>query len=58
MSVRKIKFGANFTVFVLFFGIATLEAFQTQNWLKAAFWLAIALVFLLADSSRKSPTTD
>jgi galactitol-specific phosphotransferase system IIC component len=58
MRVRKFKLGANVTVFVLFFGIATLEAFQTQNWLKAGFWLAIAFVFLLADNSRKSPTID
>lgn len=57
-SVRKIKLGTNFTVFVLFFGIATLEAFQTRNWLKALFWLAIAIVFLLGDNLRKSSITD
>ena len=27
----KIKTGTNFTVFLLFFGIAILEAFQTQS---------------------------
>ena len=42
----------NFTVFLLFFGVATLEAFQTRNWIKAAFWLAIGIVFLLADNLR------
>jgi hypothetical protein len=47
------KLGANFAVFVLFFGVAVLEAFQTKNWLKAAFWLAIGLVFLVADNLRK-----
>ena len=52
--MRRIKLGANFAIFVLFFGVATLEAFQTQNWLKAAFWLAIGLVFLAADSVKKS----
>jgi hypothetical protein len=40
-------------VFVLFFGVAALEAFQTRNWLKAAFWLAIGLVFLVADNRGK-----
>ncbi len=48
--MRKIQFGFNFAVFVLFFGVALLEAFQTRNWLRAAFWLAIAMVFLLADN--------
>lgn len=50
--MTKMKLGTNFTVFVLFFGVATLEAFQTRNWIKAALWLAIALVFLLADNLR------
>jgi hypothetical protein len=45
--------GANFTVFLLFFGVAALEAFQTRNWIKAAFWLAIAIVFLVADNLKK-----
>jgi hypothetical protein len=47
------RLNTNFTVFLLFFGLATLEAFQTRNWLRAAFWVAIALVFLVADNSRK-----
>jgi len=40
-------------IFFLFFGVATLEAFQTRNWIRAAFWLAIGAVFLIADSLRK-----
>jgi len=51
--MKGIALGTNFTVFLLFFGIATLEAFQERNWLKAAFWLAIGIVFLLADNSRR-----
>jgi hypothetical protein len=51
--MKSIKLGANFTVFLLFFGVAALEAFQTQNWLKTAFWLAIGLVFLMADNTKK-----
>ena len=45
--------GANVAVFLLFFGVATLEAFQTQNWLKAAFWLVIGVVFLVADNRKQ-----
>jgi hypothetical protein len=52
--MKRITLGANFAVFVLFFGIATLEALQTQNWLKAALWVAIGTVFLLADNVKHS----
>lgn len=55
--MRKINFGANFTIFLLFFGVAMLEAFQTGSWLKAAFWLAIGLVFLAADNLKKRDTS-
>jgi hypothetical protein len=52
-DMKKIKLGINFTVFILFFGVALLEAFQTRNWLKSVFWLAIGVVFLLADNFKK-----
>lgn len=42
-----------FAIFLLFFGVAVLESFQSRNWIKAAFWLAIGLVFLWADNLRK-----
>jgi len=32
--MKKIKLGTNFAVFLLFFGVAALEAFQTRNWIK------------------------
>jgi hypothetical protein len=50
--MKKLRFGTNFTVFLLFFGVALLEAFQTQNWLKAVFWVAIGIVFLAGDNLR------
>jgi len=50
--MKRPGLGANFAVFVLFFGVATLEAFKTRNWIKAAFWLAIGLVFLAADNRK------
>jgi len=52
--MNKIKLGTNFTVFLLFFGVGILEAFQTSNWLKAAFWLVIGIVFLIADNLKKA----
>jgi len=49
----NIKLSTNFTVFLLFFGVAALEAFQTRNWLKVIFWVAIGIVFLAADNVRR-----
>ena len=49
----KLKLGVNFAVFVLFFGVAVIEAIQTKNWIKVAFWVAISLVFLFADNFKK-----
>jgi hypothetical protein len=34
---------------------ALLEALETGHWLKAAFWVAIGLVFLRADALRRPP---
>ena len=50
--MQIIRFGTNVAIFVLFFGVAALEAFRTRNWLMAAFWLAIGVVFLLVDNRR------
>ncbi|MFL5386408.1 MAG: hypothetical protein ACJ8GN_28145 [Longimicrobiaceae bacterium] len=41
--------GANATVFLLFFGVALLDALRSHDWLRAAFWVAIGLVFLRGD---------
>lgn len=49
--MRKLRFGTNFTIFLLFFGLATLEALQTANWIRAGFWVAIGSAFLYLDSS-------
>jgi phosphatidylserine synthase len=43
------KIPASFTVFLLFFGVSLLEAFRTHNWINAIFWIAIAVMFLVAD---------
>jgi len=51
--MRKLRIGSNVAVFALFFGVATLEAFQSRNWLKAVFWTAVAIVFLVADNLHK-----
>ena len=51
--MKNLRFGTNFAVFVLFFGVAGLDAVQTQDWLRVAFWVAIGLVFLWADAKKE-----
>jgi hypothetical protein len=46
------KLGTNFAIFILFFGVAVVQAVQTQNWLMVVFWVAIGLVFLWADPKK------
>ena len=48
--MKSLKLSTNVAIFLLFFGVALLEAVQAGNWLKAIFWLAIGLVFLVADN--------
>jgi len=37
------------TVFVLFFGLALLDAVAAGQWLRAGFWLAVGVSFVLLD---------
>ena len=53
--MKRLNLGTNFAIFLLFFGVSALEAFQTQNWPKAIFWLAIGVVFLVADNRKPLP---
>lgn len=46
--------GTNITVFLLFFGLSLLEAFGSRNWITAALWLAVGVLFLRADLVRRS----
>ena len=46
----KLKLGSNFAIFLLFFGLASLDAFQTHDWLRVALFATLGLVFLFADS--------
>ncbi len=52
--MRKIRLGAGFTVFVIFFGFAALDALQTADWLRVFFWIAVGFAFLYLDSSYES----
>ncbi len=43
----------NITVFVLFFGIALVEAIQKSNWIGAVLFLALGILSLRADFLKK-----
>jgi purine-cytosine permease-like protein len=43
----------NLAVFVIFFGIALIEALQRGSWLEAALFLALGALSLRADFSSK-----
>ena len=45
--------GTNFAIFILFFGVAALDAVQTQSWLRVAFWVFVGAVFLWADKKKE-----
>jgi hypothetical protein len=50
--MRRLRFDG-FAVFALFFGVATLQAFHTHDWINVVCWLAMGSGFLLADGLRK-----
>jgi uncharacterized membrane protein len=46
-AMKKTLYDSSFAIFVLFFGLATLNAFQRRNWSRGAFWSVMAIVFLI-----------
>jgi hypothetical protein len=44
---------AGFGIFVLFFGLATVDAIATRSWIRAIFWVAIGAVFFALDNLRR-----
>jgi len=47
------KIGHNMAIFILFFGIALVEAFQSKNWLLALLFVLLGVLFLFADNAKK-----
>jgi len=46
--MKNLKF-TNLAVFIIFFGIALIEALQKQNWLEATLFFALGVLSLWAD---------
>lgn len=51
--MKNFILGTNFAVFIIFFGIALIEAFQKQNWLEAVLFAALGILSLRADKQKK-----
>jgi len=51
--VKGFKVGSEFAVFVLFFGLALIEAFRNQRWPEAAVFVLLGIAFLSAGSGKK-----
>jgi hypothetical protein len=52
--IVPMKLGTNTAIFLLFFGVAVIQAIQTRNGLLVLMWIAIGLVFLWADVRKQS----
>lgn len=46
--MKAIKF-TNFAVFILFFGIALIEAIRNNNWIEGILFFALGIISLRAD---------
>ena len=46
--MKKPKF-TNLAIFIIFFGIALIEAFQKQNWPEAILFLTLGIISLWVD---------
>jgi uncharacterized membrane protein len=52
IKMNLFRIPVSIVIFLLFFGISVLEAFRTHHWMNVVFWIAIAVMFVAADSSR------
>ena len=48
--MKRLRVGTNFTVFVIFFGLAGMESFISGNLFWIGFWIIMAAFFFLADN--------
>ncbi|HEY0355609.1 MAG TPA: hypothetical protein VGC29_05360 [Flavisolibacter sp.] len=51
--MKKYKPGNGIIVFLLFFGIALLDAIRSFNLLAILFWISMGIFFLMADNMHR-----
>ena len=49
---KGLKTGTGFTMFIIFFGIALLDAIRSKNVLLIFFWISMGLIFLYMDNMK------
>jgi hypothetical protein len=50
--MKKLEY-TNIAVFIIFFGIALIEAVRKHNWLEAALFLALGIISFRADFRKR-----
>jgi len=50
--MKSLKFGTGLAVFIIFFGLALLDALWSGRLMTAGVWLIIGAAFLIADNFR------
>jgi hypothetical protein len=50
--MKGLRFGTGFAIFIIFFGLALLEDFQSGRWTMVGLWLAFGIAFFIADNLR------
>jgi hypothetical protein len=55
--MNKFNFNTSLTIFILFFGVALIEALEKHNWLEAFLFLLLGAMSFFADR-RKTYTSD
>ena len=51
--MKAIRFRSGFAIFVIFFGLAALQAIRDGDGWLVTFWVIIGTTFLIADNLRK-----
>ena len=52
--MRRLSFGSNSAVFVLFFGVALIEAIRHGDWMIAAIFLALGILSMRGDATKET----
>ena len=50
--MRAVRFGSNSAVFVLFFGVALIEAIRHEDWVFAVIFLALGMLSMRGDAKQ------
>lgn len=50
--MKKFPFSTNSAIFILFFGMALIEALQKQRWLEMTIFVLLGILFIRADMKR------